>query len=119
MQSKENFRERIIHYIKKETVLVAAIVAALISALFNPPSARYLSFIDVKVLLCLFCLMIIVAGFKKLGAFEVSASFVAHTCRNMRSLTLGIVLLTYFLAMIMTNDVALITLVPFTLILLD
>jgi Na+/H+ antiporter NhaD/arsenite permease-like protein len=114
-----SFRDKIIHVLKTESVLVAALLAAVISAFFNPPSSEYLEFIDTKVLLCLFCLMVVVAGFKKLGAFEDAASLVARKSRSLRSLTMGILLLTYFLAMVMTNDVALITLVPFTLILLD
>ncbi len=114
-----SLKEKILHVLKTETVLLAALLAAVISAFFNPPSAEYLEFIDTKVLLSLFCLMIVVAGFKKLGAFEDAASLVARKSSNLRSLTLGILLLTYFLAMIMTNDVALITLVPFTLILLE
>lgn len=112
-------KEKILQFIKKEVVLLAALGAALVSAFFNPPSAEYWSFIDVKVLLCLFCLMMVVSGFEKLGVFEAAASLVARKSGNLRSLTLGLLLLTYFLAMVMTNDVALITLVPFTLILLD
>lgn len=110
---------KIIKFLKTETVLVAALVAALISAFFVRPSAKYLDYIDYKVLLCLFCLMIVVAGFKKIHAFEAAAVFVAQKSKDLRQLSLGIILLTYFLAMLMTNDVALITLVPFTLIVLD
>ncbi|MCX7774449.1 MAG: SLC13 family permease, partial [Clostridia bacterium] len=119
MKNANKLWNRLLFYIKTETVLIASLSAALISAFFNPPSEMYLSFIDIKVLLCLLCLMIVVAGFKKLGAFQVAAAFVARKSRNIRSLSLGILTLTYLLAMVMTNDVALITLVPFTLILLD
>jgi Na+/H+ antiporter NhaD/arsenite permease-like protein len=73
-----SLKEKILHVLKTETVLLAALLAAVISAFFNPPSAEYLEFIDTKVLLSLFCLMIVVAGFKKLGAFEDAASLVAR-----------------------------------------
>lgn len=110
---------KIVRFMKAEAVLVASLIAALISAIFVPPSIEYFSYIDFKVLLCLFCLMIVVAGFKKIHAFEEAAVYVARHSSNLRQLSLGIILLTYFLAMFMTNDVALITLVPFTLIVLD
>lgn len=117
---KENvYLNKWVSFIKAEAVLVAALIAALASAFFVPPSYAYLSYIDYKVLLCLFCLMVVMAGLKKIQAFEAAAAYVAKKSRNLRQLSLGIILLTYFLAMFMTNDVALITLVPFTLIILD
>lgn len=111
--------QHLINVLKKEAVLIAALLAALVSSFFVPPSMEYFGYIDYKVLLCLFCLMVVVAGLKKIKAFEVAAAYVARKSRHIRQLALGIILLTYVLAMFMTNDVALITLVPFTLIVLD
>ncbi len=108
-----------VSFIKTEAVLVIALIAALVSAFFVPPTYAYFSYIDYKVLLCLFCLMVVMVGLKKIQAFEVVAAIVAKKSGNLRQLSLGIILLTYILAMFMTNDVALITLVPFTLIVLD
>lgn len=111
--------DRLIKLFKTEIVLTVSIVAAVVSAFFVPPSFNYFSYIDYKVLLCLFCLMIVVSGFKKVQVFEAAASLVVSKSRNLRQLSFGIIALTYFLAMFMTNDVALITLVPFALIVLD
>jgi Na+/H+ antiporter NhaD/arsenite permease-like protein len=119
MYNRQIWWDKFIKFLKSETVLAAAVMAAIISAFFVPPSFAYLEYIDYKVLLCLFCLMIVVSGLKKIHAFELAASFVVQKSRNLRQLSLGIILLTYFLAMFMTNDVALITLVPFTLIVLN
>lgn len=119
MKAKNQHVQRVLKWLKQEVVLVVSIIAAIISAFYMPPSRAYLEYIDYEVLLCLFCLMVVVAGFKKIQAFEVAAELVAKKSRHMRQLGLGIVLLTYVLAMFMTNDVALITLVPFTLIVLD
>jgi Na+/H+ antiporter NhaD/arsenite permease-like protein len=110
---------KVLNWLKNELVMVAACVMAIISAFFVPPSRAYLEYIDEDVLLCLFCLMVVVAGFKKVKAFELAAEWVAQKSRHIRQLALGIILLTYVLAMFMTNDVALITLVPFTLIVLE
>ncbi len=111
--------DRLIKYFKTEAVLTISIVVAIVSAFFVPPSVEYFSYIDYKVLLCLFCLMVVVSGFKKVQVFEAAANLVVKKSRNLRQLSFGIIALTYFLAMFMTNDVALITLVPFALIVLD
>lgn len=55
-------KDRIFAFIKKEAVLSAAFVCAVISMLFVPPSAAYISYIDFRVLGLLFCLMSTVAG---------------------------------------------------------
>lgn len=111
--------EKLKKFIKTEAVLAVSLIAAAVSAFFVPPSLNYLSYIDYKVLLCLFCLMIVVSGFKKVQVFEAAATFVVNKSSNLRQLSFGIIALTYILAMFMTNDVALITLVPFALIVLD
>ncbi len=114
-----NILTKVIKFLKTEIVLTISIVAAIASAFFVPPSVEYFSYIDYKVLLCLFCLMVVVSGFKKVQVFEAAANLVVKKSRNLRQLSFGIIALTYFLAMFMTNDVALITLVPFALIVLD
>ena len=105
--------------LKKEAVLVASLIAASLTAIFVPPTVEYFSYIDYKVLMCLFCLMVVVAGLKKIKLFEATASVVALKSSNIRKLSMGIILLTYISAMFITNDVALITLVPFTIVVLD
>ena len=44
-------------FIKQETVLSVAIVLAAISAVFVPPDAGYISYIDLRTLAILFSLM--------------------------------------------------------------
>ena len=106
-------------FLKKEPVLSAAAVCAVLSMFVVPPSAAYLSYIDVRVLCLLFCLMAIVAGLQSCGVFLVLAEGLLRGRKNMRLLSLLLVLLPFFSAMLITNDVALITFVPFTLLILD
>ena len=49
-------------FVKKEIVLCISFVCALISCLFVPPSAAYLAYIDLRVLVLLGCLMAAVAA---------------------------------------------------------
>lgn len=104
--------------IKKEAVLFISLLAAAVSAVFVPPSAKYISYIDFKVLAILFCLMTIVAGLKEIGLFNVLAQKMTSGTRNTRGLFLSLVLICFFSSMLITNDVALITFVPFSILVL-
>lgn len=110
--------KKIIKTLKKEAVLIISFVAALITSCFAQPSAEYLSYIDFKVLAILFCLMVIVAGLKEIGLFNVLAEKMTSGSRNTRGLFLSLVLICFFSSMLITNDVALITFVPFSILVL-
>lgn len=57
-------------FIKQETVLSVAIVLAVISAVFVPPDAGYISYIDLRTLAILFSLMTVMAGLRRQGVFD-------------------------------------------------
>ena len=112
-------KEKLLHFFKQETVLCAAFVLAAVSMLFVPPDKEYLGYIDFRTLAILFCLMSVMAGLQKSGVFQYVAQ--ALLCRVSKAwqLVLILVLLCSFSSMLVTNDVALITFVPFTLIVLN
>ena len=103
---------------RREPVLCIAAVCAVASMGLNPPSAAYLNYIDWRVLALLFCLMAVVAGFQQCGVFGVLAQRLLAGERRMRFVTLTLVLLPFFASMLVTNDVALITFVPFAILVL-
>lgn len=109
----------IINFVKKEAVLVISFAAAAATALFVPPSEKYVTYIDFKVLALLFCLMAIVAGLKEIGLFNVLAQKMTSGSQNTRGLFLSLVLICFFSSMLITNDVALITFVPFSILVLN
>ncbi|MBQ8202025.1 MAG: citrate transporter [Clostridia bacterium] len=108
----------ILTYLKHEVVLTVALVAALASFLLVPPGAHTLEGIDTTTLLMLFSLMTIVAGFRHMGAFDKLATAVTLRIRTQRSLAAAMIAACFLLSMVATNDVALITLVPFTMLLM-
>lgn len=110
---------RVIDFVKKEIVLIISIVLAIISMLFVPLSERYIDYIDRRTLGLLFCLMTIMAGLNRLGLFKLLAEKLVHKVHTIRGVTVTLVLLCFFISMIITNDVTLITFVPFTIILLE
>lgn len=103
-------------FIKSEAVLLISTLAALITMFFVPPSTDYISYIDFRTLALLFCLMTAVAGLKSIGFFDRLAMSIIPRFKNSRTLCLILVLLCFFSSMLITNDVALITFVPFTII---
>ena len=103
---------------RREPVLCIAAVCALASIVLEPPSPAYLNYIDWRVLALLFCLMAVVAGLQARGVFAVLAQLLLAGQRRMRFVTLVLVLLPFFVSMLVTNDVALITFVPFAVLVL-
>ncbi len=101
--------------IKKEPVLMVGIFLAMISMIFVPPSKEYASYIDFKTLGCLFCLMASLKGFEREGILRLISSGIMSYLKNTRTITFFLIFICYFIAMIMTNDVALIAIVPITL----
>ena len=101
--------------LKKEIVFTAALLLAVISSLFVPVSKEYLGYLDYRVLALLFCLMFLVAGFRKQGVFRYLGRILTGHAGNEMQLEMVLVFLCFFFSMIITNDVALITFVPFTI----
>lgn len=106
-------------FIKNESVLCISFLCAVLTMLFVPPSREYIEYIDFRVLCLLLCLMAVVAGFKSVGAFKWLTYQMLHRTKSGRILGLVLVLLPFFSSMLVTNDVALLVFVPFTLGLLS
>ena len=106
------------HFVKKETVLSIAAVLAVLSMLVVPPGPAYADYIDTRVLALLFCLMLVVAGWEKAGVFSSLGRRLEGRMKTARGLTVVLVLLCFSTSMVITNDVALITFVPFTIVVL-
>ena len=106
---------KIFGFFKKEAVLVISLLLAIVSAFFIKPSAQYIEYIDFKTLCLLFCLMAVMAGLQEIGVFRLLARRLLSVAKTTRSLYFVLTLLCFFSSMLITNDVALLTFVPFTL----
>lgn len=105
-------------FFKKETVLCIAALCALGTMFLVPPDEAYMGYIDFRVLCLLWCLMAVVALMQECGTFRFLAVWLVRRFGSGRALGIVLVLLPFFAAMLVTNDVALLTFVPFTLLLL-
>lgn len=102
-----------IEFLKKECVLVIAVTLAILSSFISMPK---LSYIDFKVLILLFNLMVVVAAFKELKFLDSIAIGLLKKCNTYTSISLALVFITFISSMIVTNDVALITFVPLSIV---
>ncbi len=105
---------KVIDFIKENTVLVIAFVLAVISAFIVPPSAEYLGYVDWGVIILLLCLMAVVAGLRSLGVFAKLSKALLSKTGSSRMIAFILMNLCFFVSMLVTNDVALITFVPLT-----
>ena len=111
--------EKVRDFMKKEAVLCIALGLAVLSVFWQPVDKEYMEYIDWNTLMLLFCLMAAMAGFQRLGIFQKTGDFLLGAVKNTRSLLLILCFLPFFFSMLITNDVALITFVPFGMIVLQ
>ena len=105
---------RIKEFIKNEIVLILSFTLSVISAFWVAPNTGYFEYIDFRTLGLLFCLMAVMAGLNNLGVFKFIAEKMLSKVNSIKGISLILCLLCFFSSMVITNDVALITFVPFT-----
>ncbi len=112
-------KEKILLFIKNETVLVVTAILTIISMFIVHPDASYAGYINYSVLAVLFCLMAVVQGFKRLGVLDKASAMLLSRAADLRMTGIILTSLCFFLAMLVTNDVSLLTIVPLTMAMLD
>ena len=112
-------KKRIAEFVKKEAILSIASILAVISMFIVKPDAGYADYIDFHTLAILFTLMVVMEGLRQLGVFDKIARVMLSKADDLKKLSFIMVFMCFISAMLITNDVALITFVPFTLLLLS
>ena len=104
---------------KKEPVLSIAVILAVISMFVCTfQMIRMHHILIFAHFAILFCLMVIVAGMREIGVFDYIAQSLVNRVKSISGIVMILVLLCFFLSMVITNDVALITFVPFAILIL-
>ena len=104
--------------IKKDPVFFISGILAIVSCFFVHPDKEYLGYIDFRVLAILFCMMLVVSELVILGVFDKLTNKLLSKVHSSRLVSLILVWLSFFMGMILTNDVTLVTLVPFAIALM-
>lgn len=99
-------------------MLYIAWILALVSAIVVRPDNRYIEYIDFRSLGILWGLMVIIQGFKENAVFEKTGQLLMKKVGNIRQLSGALIFICFFSSMLITNDVALITFVPFSMLML-
>ena len=107
---------KIIAFVKKEPMLIVAVIAAIISLFITPPTRELIFAIDWKTLATLFMLLTVLEGFKKENIFSPLLEKTSRL-KTMKGLTCFFVYSVFLSSMFVTNDVSLIIFVPLTIIL--
>jgi Na+/H+ antiporter NhaD/arsenite permease-like protein len=102
-------------FLKTHTVFCAALLLAVLSMFLVPPSFSYVSYLDFRTLELLFCQLLVAAGLVREGFFSVLSERLLRNLSDTRMLAVILVLLCFFLSMLVTNDVSLISFVPFAI----
>ena len=115
---EEVFVEKIIGFFYQDKVLLIALIAALISVLFVPINRGYIDYINIEVLVVMFSLMLAVQGMTDQRLFSMIAVKMVKHLKDVRVIALVMIMASFFLGMLLTNDAVLLTLIPFMLFVL-
>ena len=105
-------------FVKREPTLCIAFIAALFSCLMVPVDQAYIDYIDFRTLALLYALMVVVSGLRRAGVFSYLAHRLSEKADSARKIGIILVMLSFFSSMLVTNDVALLTFVPFAVVVL-
>lgn len=108
-----------ITYLKKNIdVTIALVFALLTTSIVSFSWKNVFEEMNVPLLLLLFCMMAVVAGFRRSGMFFQLCRIVFSKADTARQVVRILIFICFFSSMIITNDIALITFVPMTVLVL-
>ena len=99
-------------FLRKNVVMLVALLAAVVTMFFVPPDRQYLDYFDVKTLTCLFCVLAVGCALKNIQFFYILAQQIVRCFRNARMSILALVYITFIGSMLIANDMALLTFLP-------
>lgn len=102
----------VIRFIKKNTVFLIAVAAALITGIIIPPDREYFGYFDFKTLTCLFLTLAVVCALRNIKFFTILSRKLVLITGNLRGLFFMLICITFIGSMLIANDMALITFLP-------
>ena len=101
--------KKVCHFFTSDRLLLVSLLLALVSCLVGQ---FQLAYIDDTVILTLFALMLTIQGLEETGFLRWLAQKIIQLSPTTRHVVFSMTLLSFFSAMILTNDVAILTLLP-------
>lgn len=108
------------NWLKSNIVFVIVCIIAIISCFIVPIDKQYTSYFDGagNTLTCIFGILLIVAGLENIDFFHKVARFIIKKFKSVRSIILTLIFITYVSALINANDMALLTFLPLSYLVL-
>lgn len=97
----------------KDKVFTISLLLAIASCFIHPPKLEY---VNIHVLVSLFSLMIAIKALDEHRVLDKVAISIVSKCNSSKSVSAILIFLCFFSSMFVTNDVALLTFVPLTLV---
>jgi Na+/H+ antiporter NhaD/arsenite permease-like protein len=105
-------QNRVTAFVKKNAVMLIALLAAIVTMFFVPVDAQYLGYFDYKTLTCLFCTLAIVGALKNIHFFYILAHKIVQLFKTTTISVLALTYITFIGSMLIANDMALLTFLP-------
>ena len=115
MRSLRDAAWRARDFFRRDAVLAIACVLAAASCVAVPPDAGYADYIDWCTIGLLFSLMVATSGLARAGVLARACRALVRACKSGGVLIAALAGLTFFVSMVVTNDVALVAFVPLAL----
>lgn len=112
--------KKVLNWFKQNFIFTIVLIIAIISCFIIPPSKQYLTYFEGSgtTLTCIFGILIIVAGLENIDFFHKVARFIVKKFKSVRSVILTLIFITYVSALINANDMALLTFLPLSYLVL-
>ena len=105
-------KTKIINFVKTNTVVLIAALAAIVTSFIVVPDKEYLGYFDFKTLTCLFCVLAVVCALRNIRFFYTMAKAIIRKFKNSKLCILALVYITFIGSMLIANDMALLTFLP-------
>ena len=110
-----SFALRTTAFVRNHVMLVVAAALAFFTMIIVPPDGAYLGYFDWNTLGCLFSVLAVANAFRFAGVFDRIARIVIERLSTPTTVVMTLVVITGVFSMVVTNDLALIIMLPITL----
>ena len=116
----KTFASKVFNWFKANFIFTIAVIVAIVSCFIVPPSKAYGTYFEGsgETLTCIFSILIIVAGLENIDFFHKVARFIVKKFKTVRSIILTLIFITYISALVNANDMALLTFLPLSFLVL-
>lgn len=111
---------KILKWFKSNIIFTIVVIIALTSCIIVPIDKEYLNYFSGSgtTLTCIFGILIIVAGLENIDFFQKVARFLVKKFKSARTIILTLIFITYVSSLINANDMALLTFLPLSFVVL-